>query len=663
MTSDEAAASISDENGNLLFYTNGNTVYNKSHQVMLNGDNLDGYISATQIAIVPLPGSDSIYYIFTTGAIESQFVSGYKFSIVNMNRDNGKGEVISKNNLLWASCTERIATARHANGVDVWIITNDNNSNIFRAWLITCNGLQPAVVSTIGIVMDQHVTTNSGVLKVSPDGKYFSQTHFPVLDEIFYVPNFFQLFDFNNSTGSITNPRKIDFPDAQYTHCEFSPNSKLLYLTRPADKKVDQLNISLGSLPAILASRVVLPVSDLYYDIQLAPDEKIYIAKPSSELAVIQSPDSPGFACNLQEGVVSLSPGLSYLGLPSHINDIVFANDPNNGFTYTILDSCSGQVSFNAYTSMQGTISWFWDFGDGSTSVLQNPVHTFTPAGNQYSIRLKITSSATCGVIYRTKIIKPQGILANNVDFIYKDVCDSGYVRFTNTSQNLNDPGIQYLWDFGDGNFSSVTHPVHIYNTSGSFQVTLKMFTGIPCLDVSITKSVFHNEFTIIASPDQTIRVGESVILSYAGPPGSSEWTPPMWLNNSTSKSPVASPLENIEYKITTTNSDGCKAADSVKITVIQYDDIYVPGGFTPNNDGKNEDIKPYYPGTVTLRDFSIFNRWGQKVFNTSQRNAGWDGKLNGVLQATGVYVWTLQATDEKNGKTINKKGTVVLIR
>jgi gliding motility-associated-like protein len=312
---------------------------------------------------------------------------------------------------------------------------------------------------------------------------------------------------------------------------------------------------------------------------------------------------------------------------------------------------------------MQGTISWFWDFGDGSTSVLQNPVHTFTPAGNQYSIRLKITSSATCGVIYRTKIIKPQGILANNLDFIYKDVCDSGYVRFTNTSQNLNDPGIQYLWDFGDGNFSSVTHPVHIYNTSGSFQVTLKMFTGIPCLDVSITKSVFHNEFTIIASPDQTIRVGESVILSYAGPPGSSEWTPPMWLNNSTSKSPVASPLENIEYKITITNSDGCKAADSVKITVIQYDDIYVPGGFTPNNDGKNEDIKPYYPGTVTLRDFSIFNRWGQKVFNTSQRNAGWDGKLNGILQATGVYVWTLQATDEKNGKTINKKGTVVLIR
>ncbi len=151
----EGNASISDANGNILFYTNGQTVYNRTHQVMLNGNNLLGHRSAAQSSvIIPLPNNDSIYYIFTTDAIENSLANGYRYSIVNIKHDGGKGEVITRNSFLNGSCTERLTAARHANGIDVWIIGNERSSNVFKAWLMTCMGLQTSpVISTVGAVL------------------------------------------------------------------------------------------------------------------------------------------------------------------------------------------------------------------------------------------------------------------------------------------------------------------------------------------------------------------------------------------------------------------------------------------------------------------------------------------------------------------------------
>ena len=209
MISDEGCSAISDASGNLLFYSNGITAYNKFHQIMPNGNNLAGDISACQSTIiVPQPGSTNIFYIFTTDAIENAFSKGYNYSIVDMNDDNGNGDIIVKDQLLWLSCTERMTAARHANGTDVWLITNDNNSNTFRSWLITCNGLQATpVVSTVGVILDFSILSNTGYMKVSPDGKQLCQTHFPLNNQTGNVPNFIQLFDFDNTTGQLTNPK------------------------------------------------------------------------------------------------------------------------------------------------------------------------------------------------------------------------------------------------------------------------------------------------------------------------------------------------------------------------------------------------------------------------------------------------------------------------
>jgi hypothetical protein len=137
-----------------------------------------------------------------------------------MSGDGGLGDVVSKNNRLWASGSERITAIRHANGTDVWIITNDLNSNIFRAWLMTCNGFTATnpVVSVIGAIMNQNPLMNVGVMKGSPDGRFLCQTHFPFTDANSGAPNFAQLFDFDNASGVISNVRRINFPATHYNH-------------------------------------------------------------------------------------------------------------------------------------------------------------------------------------------------------------------------------------------------------------------------------------------------------------------------------------------------------------------------------------------------------------------------------------------------------------
>lgn len=630
---------------------------------MLNGDNLAGNISSAQVAIVPYPGHDSLYYIFTTDALENDLLGGYNYSIVNINHDNGKGEVINKNIPLWPSCTERMAVAHHSNGVDLWLITNDKNSNVFRSWLITCNGILPAhVISVTGAVLDQYRDINAGVIKVSPDGKTLCQTHFPFFDELTHPPNFVQLFDFDNGTGVISNPRSISFSDAQYNHAEFSPNSKLLYLTRPSNKKIDQLNISLPTMTAILASRVSFTTPRGYFDIQLGPDEKIYISQPSAPLAVINQPDVAGVGCNFREDQVDIAPGTAFIGLPFHINDFVYADDPQNGFSFTILDSCTGKVQFTARSNFPAAITWEWDFGDGNTSNLQNPLHTFSPAGRAYTVRLKISSSSSCGVIYKSKLLKPGGYLASKPDFDFVVRCDSGYVRFINKTPNLQNLTAPQVWTFGDGNSSGSTHPIHSYSGPGIYTVKLKTNSGLACLDSSVSYPVEVKSFTVNLPPDQTIIVGQSVLLSTDQPASTYEWSPSTWLSGTNIRNPVATPLEDITYKVKAAGAEGCKGEDSITIHVIQYKDIYVPSAFTPNNDGKNDIIRPFYNGSLTLREFSVFSRWGNRVFTTAQRGSGWNGEVNGKLQDAGVYVWSVVLVD-KNGAITEKKGTVVLIR
>jgi gliding motility-associated-like protein len=660
MISDEGNATISDSLGNLLFYTNGVSVYNKEHEIMLNGDQLNGNLSSFQSSIiVPHPGNKKLYYLFTSDAVDNNFANGYQYNIIDITKDAGKGEVISKNNLLIASGTERLTAVQHSNGIDVWVITNDNYSNIFRSWLITCNGLQTnEIISTSGEVLINLPEKNVGSLKVSPNGKILCQTHFSIF-EFFANDHFFQLFDFDNTTGRISNPKKIAFPNRQPHSSEFSPNSRLLYLTDPIHNNLLQIDVTLPTVSSIMNSLDTIPCQYGFYGIQMGPNEKIYMCKYGKYLSAINNPNAKGILANFQDSALPLN-AFAKLNLPNAINNAHV--DPYNNFTYTIMDTCAGKVQFTAYSNLFGTVNYHWDFGDGITSNLQNPIHNFNPFNRQYTVRLVITAP-NCGnrSIYKSQLVTPQGILAQP-DFDFELDCDSAFVKFENKS-NTHSTQNNYLWDFGDGNSSTITNPTHRYLATGVYPVTLVIPNTNPCLSNTITKNIsYENVFaTIIDSIE--INEGESLLLNAQSNGTTFLWSPTISISDTSILRPIVNPIDDIRYTITAKNNAGCFGQDTIYVKVNPLKQFYIPSIFTPNNDNVNDLLIPAFSKTLKNISFKIHNRWGQLVFTgTSVNNYTWNGRYKNTPAANGIYVWQISGVKKKGGQE-RLSGTVMLMR
>ena len=140
------------------------------------------------------------------------------------------------------------------------------------------------------------------------------------------------------------------------------------------------------------------------------------------------------------------------------------------------------------------------------------------------------------------------------------------------------------------------------------------------------------------------------------------QWSPSMGLNDASIADPTASLQDDITYTLTVTTAESCKDIDEVHITVFKGSAIYIPNAFTPNHDGLNDRLKPYYVGIKKLDFFTIYNRWGELVFTTNDLAAGWDGRQKETDVGTGSFVWILQAVDYV-GKVYHLKGTAILIR
>lgn len=658
MNANEGSATICDIDGNVLLYTNGETVWNKNHTVVGNGENLGGHKSSFQSAvIVRKPGSQSLYYIFTADAFENNFFNGYRYSIVDITMNGGNGNVIEKSTSLNPSGTERITAVRHANGVDAWIITNDKNSNVFRAYLLSCNGLSTnPIVSTVGSVLSVEEATNFGAIKVSPDGRQLAQTHFPNFDLI-AQGNYFQLFDFDIATGVLSNARRISVPGKNYYSAEFSADSRLLYVSRQADAFLDQFECKLPTTAAVLASRVEIPAATGFYGMQLAPDGKIYIGGNRSRLSRVGSPDVKGPGCNIQVDEVYPG-GVPGLNLPLCMNDNAVSS---NNIRYEIVDSCNGVVQFYGMSNLPGTITWSWDFDDGTTSSAQNPLHDFADPKKVHNVVLRITSSVACDFVEKSVYISPGGV-SIEVDFEYQALCESGEVKFINKSFIYPDTAIGYIWDFGDGNFSTEENPTYIYAAQGSYNVKLKLNTTDVCLADSVRKQINLEQLDITAAPNVTVNPGTPVQLIVSGGGTSFKWEPETWLNNPDIRNPVATPLDSITYYVTAIDEKGCEDTDSVTIKMVPIDDIFVPTAFTPNSDGKNDVLRPFMGVQYKIQEFAVYNRWGQMVFSTREFGKGWNGKVNGMMQSAGGYVWRITVKD-REGKIVERRGTTILIR
>lgn len=194
------------------------------------------------------------------------------------------------------------------------------------------------------------------------------------------------------------------------------------------------------------------------------------------------------------------------------------------------------------------------------------------------------------------------------------------------------------------------------------YTVTVTDTLGCPKpVSRSVMITTYRALYTKINPADTLLVLGEPVQLVGSGGQYY-QWSPSIYLNNPAVPDPVAIPQQDIIYKLTISNDDGCVDSDSVKIRVFNEPDIYVPTAFTPNGDGNN-DVFRIYPVSFTIRYLRIFDRWGNLVYQTGDYRKGWDGSSNGKQLATGTFVWVIEGKNKKSGAAGTRKGLITLIR
>jgi gliding motility-associated-like protein len=164
------------------------------------------------------------------------------------------------------------------------------------------------------------------------------------------------------------------------------------------------------------------------------------------------------------------------------------------------------------------------------------------------------------------------------------------------------------------------------------------------------------------AGNDTSVVIGQPLQLHATG--GTHyQWDPGNWLSSSNAPDPIALPQDDVRYTVTVSDDNGCVGTDDIMVKYYKLaPGAYLPNAFTPNGDGKNDRFEPIELGLKSLEIFQIYNRWGKLIYQTSDMNKGWDGKLNGNPQEPATYVWYAAGTDY-TGKKVTKKGTVILIK
>jgi gliding motility-associated-like protein len=228
--------------------------------------------------------------------------------------------------------------------------------------------------------------------------------------------------------------------------------------------------------------------------------------------------------------------------------------------------------------------------------------------------------------------------------------------------------GVSYLWspaDYLDDPSSPdpiATKPLK----SISYQLKVVDANGCSSLnDANVAINVLP-PLRIFAGNDTAITINQPLQLNAMDIDNNGfikyEWSPAYGLNDPAIKNPVAILDKDMTYTVTGFTANDCEGQDDINIKVIIQPRIIVPNGFTPNGDGKNDILRPKLFGIRDLKYFAVFNRWGERVYYSANADSGWDGKINGILQNSGTFVWEAAGVDYK-GNIIKEKGTVVLIR
>lgn len=458
----QATASICDSMGNFKFFTNGRIVWDKTFTPMPNATNLNGDPGATQpCIIVPWPGEPSLYYVFAVDMIKYDTYDSTKYStdgltytLIDMRERDGLGNAISAvlNVPLLSPVCQKITSVASRDNKGFWVIAHKWESNEFFAYLVTSNGIAAPVVSAIGSIHNANtkLARNNavGYMKCSPDGGRLALA-------VTYN-KLIEVFDFNNETGVITNPRsyKVTKPDINPYGIEFSPDSKKLYAT-----VLDYLGGTIPKTPTCIyqfdltnglnSPVIVDSVSGIRLaGMQLGTDGRIYISRTNDllfkkldSLEVIYNPNRPDTMCNFSRLDNVSGSGFPLLGRKSVYSVPNFVQSFLHFPHFTWDSVCQGDATQFHITNKANIDSVTWNFGDGASSTLMDPVHSYANPGT-YWVKLteKFNGQYFTDSIMVTNYRLPQIALGGDTVLLY-----------SGSSINLHAGGgfTEYLWSTG----------------------------------------------------------------------------------------------------------------------------------------------------------------------------------------------------------------------
>jgi hypothetical protein len=516
-----------------------------------------------------------------------------------MSQSNGLGSVTVKNKLLVPPpATEKITAVRHCNGKDYWIIAHPANTNAFQAFLLNSSGLDTIpIVSNVGVshtfkhcLSGYYWLEGMGVLKASPNGKKLvsaiQSDSIPVME----------IFDFNNSTGQVSNPLQCSFPGMFGPYgATFSPDNSKVYCENSVHTStydttfLYQFDLSSGVPAQILASKTLLQKvgtanTDFFGEMQLAPDGKIYlVGEGTNALAAITNPNQPGLACGYMNPVIALPfTSINEYGLPNFID----ANQAGIHIKVPDVQLC-GTFTASIADAGAGYANYQWNTGATTQTI------SITSPGQYW---VTVSDGLGCQV---TDTLGAYLLSSGKEDTL---ACDTFHADVVHGGV------LQYHWNDGSA------MPVRDFTQSGSYYVDIGYVNGC-----GIRDSI---DLTVVASPQ--IELGpplgfckDDIVVSGYCNTCNYQWN--------TGQTSAAIAIKGPgTYWVNVTDVNGCRDHDTLTVYQELGTPAFVmPNIVTPNGDNINDEVD-FGKYQFAILNIEIYNRWGQKMFSSDDPGAVW---------------------------------------
>lgn len=631
----ETGASISDANGELLFYSNGGgregfpgRIWNRNGDVMYEIPlGQGGGVSSTQAAVVfPVPDDADKYYMFTVDEVEAQDSgfppTGLSYFTIDMTLNNGLGEVTEVIESISPDALEVLTAYPRADGAGHWVVCDLGSAQTLQIWSVTAEGVILAEEFEYASIFPPD-SAGSGAFRISPDGTRFFGLGI--------------LYDFDNMSAELTNPVYIPGVGLGVT---FSPDSRWLYFVETQSNF--NTNINRVDTEASNPTESIETVDNINNTVgaqmQVAPDGNIWFAtlnplNLSTDIHALTCPntDTPSLRAFLRNypEIQTIWVGLT------NFTDNFFADENLT----TELELC-----------VESTGTAICEAGDSQTlSATHYFAETYIWSNGATTESIEVTTPGTYTVTVT------DGACAEGTATF--EITGAGQTVFEITGETDICPGellsisvpmlMDIEWTTGE-NTSEI-----IVSEAGIYAVTAIDACGdVVTAETEIT--ALPNELFIELDVEGNFNCGGEVGVTVETNASSFSWN----IGDTTNTDNPIFFTEPGSYTVLTT--DGCYTlSESVELSASSGESIEVPNVFTPNNDNVNDTFAPvFFCDEVIDYNLEVYDRWGASVFQTNDTDVEWDG----ADSVADVYAWVLRVVF-LDGEEVERRGDLTLVR